>query len=147
MSAWDGGKASIFEISRKSNPLIFVLTQSVSDFKMWRERMVDHMCRSTHVWRKTLEFTFKLPAPISKACLVNNNIEGVNAWDISTMLELFLVDWFHKMCTEGEFHWLEVSMEMASKCGVCSTLNFKEARTQSNMEESNDCKSSRAAPT
>ena len=52
------------------------------------------MCRSAHLWRKTLEFTSKLPAPISKSWLVNNNIEGVNAWDISKMLESFLVDWF-----------------------------------------------------
>ena len=59
---------------------------------MWRERMVDHMCRSTRLWRKTLEFTSKLPAPIKKSWLVNNNIEGVNAWDIDTMLESFLVD-------------------------------------------------------
>ena len=90
MSAWDGGKSCIFEISQKSNSLIFIFTQAVSDFKMWRERMVDHMCRSTHLWRKTLDITSKMPASISKAWLVNNNIEGINAWDISTMLESFL---------------------------------------------------------
>ena len=96
MSAWDGGRSCIFEISRKSNSLIFACTQEVSDFKMWRERMVDHMCRSTHLWRKTLEFTSKMPAPISKAWLMNNNIESVNASDISTMLESVLVNWFPK---------------------------------------------------
>ena len=56
--------------------------------------MVDHICRSTHLLRKMLEFTSKLPSPISEAWLLNNNIEGVNAWDISAMSESFLVDWF-----------------------------------------------------
>ena len=59
---------------------------------MWRERMVDHVFRSTHLWRKTSEFTSKLPAPITKAWLMINNIEGVNAWNVATMLESFLVE-------------------------------------------------------
>ena len=140
VSAWDGGKASIFEISRKSNPLIFVFTQAVSDFKMWRERMADHMCRSAHLRRKTLEFTSKLPAPIKKAWLVNSNIEGVNAWDIATMLESFLVDWFPKNMYRRRIPLAGGSMETASKCGVCSTLNFKEAWTQSIMRSQTTAK-------
>ena len=50
------------------------------------------------LWRGVLAFIQKGPEGFvaDRAWLQNNNIDGVNAWDISTMLEAFIVDWFPK---------------------------------------------------
>ena len=47
VSAWSGGHTSRFEISYKKNERLFVFTQDPKDFKLWRDRIVDHFCRST----------------------------------------------------------------------------------------------------
>ena len=95
-SAWAGGKPSIFEISRKPNDRLFVFTQDAKYFRLWRDRFVDHFCRSTQKWRQLLEFVQVGTTPISKSWLQSTNVSGVNAWDLSTMLEAFLVDYFPK---------------------------------------------------
>ena len=96
VSAWAGGKPSIFEVSRKKNDLLFVFTQNVTDFRLWRDRMIDHFCRSTQRWRDILTYVQVQKFPITKAWLQQDNVDGVSAWDLSTMLEAFLVDWFPK---------------------------------------------------
>ena len=95
-SAWAGGRTSIFEISYKKNERLFVFTQDPRDFKLWRDRVVDHLCRSTQRWRGVLDFVQQGLNPIGKAWLQSTNIDGVNAWDLSTMLEAFLVNYFPK---------------------------------------------------
>ena len=96
VGAWDGGKNSIFEPSRKENKLLFVFTQDAKDFKLWRNRIMDHFCRSTQLWRWILEYVKKGPSMFHEKWLRNTNVAGVNAWDLSTILEAFLVDWFPK---------------------------------------------------
>ena len=88
MGRWE----AVFEISRKSNPLLYTFTSSVADFQMWTDRMTDHLCRSTQRWRHVLDFIAKSTVPVKKSCLVANNLDGINAWDIATMLESFMVD-------------------------------------------------------
>ena len=86
----------MFEISYKKNERLFVFTQYPKDFKLWRDRVVDHLCRSTQRWRNLLEFVQQGTSPISREWLQSTNVDGVNAWDIATMLEAFLVDHFPK---------------------------------------------------
>jgi hypothetical protein len=93
-SAWQGGRPCHFEISRKKNELLFVFTQKIEDFELWTKRMVDHTCRSTMRWRHVLEFTAAGQVPITERWLRANNVDGINAWDLSMMLEGWLVDWF-----------------------------------------------------
>ena len=95
-SAWANGKACFFDISRKLNPLLFIFTRNVSDFQLWRDRMLDHMCRSTPRWRHTLDYIAKSKVPVKKGWLLFNNVEGINAWDLATMVESFVVDWLPK---------------------------------------------------
>ena len=96
MSAWAGGRSCIFEVSRKPNALLFTFTSNVSDFQLWCDRMVDHLCRSTQRWRFLMEYAAKCKVPFTKEWLMQTNVDGINAWDLSTILEAFLVDWFPK---------------------------------------------------
>ena len=66
VSAWSGGKTSMFEISYKKNERLFVFTQDPKDFKLWRDRVVDHLCRSTQRWRNLLEFVQQGTSPITR---------------------------------------------------------------------------------
>ena len=93
-SAWAGGKPSVFEVSRKKNDLLFTFTQKPEDYKLWHDRMVDHFCRSTQRYRQLLEYVETTLAPLRREFLLGTNVDGINAWDISTMVEAFLVDWF-----------------------------------------------------
>lgn len=98
VSAWSEGRTCHFEISRKKNDLLFIFTQKPEYYKLWRDRMIDQCCRSTMLWRHLLEFVQRGPEGFvaDRAWLQNSNIDGMNAWDISTMLEAFIVDWFPK---------------------------------------------------
>ena len=96
ISAWAGGRSCIFEVSRKLNPLLFTFTSNVSDFQLWCDRMVDHLCRATQRWRFLMDYASKCRVPFTKQWLLETNVDGINAWDLSTILEAFLVDWFPK---------------------------------------------------
>ena len=82
----------MFDPSRKENKNLFTFTQDAKDFQMWRNRMIDHFCRSTQRWRHVLEYVQLCPSAIKKDWLLANNVDGANAWDLSTMVESFIVD-------------------------------------------------------
>ena len=94
--AWEGGRPSMFEPSRKENKLLFVFTGEAKDYKMFRNRVTDHLCRSTQKWRHVLDFILTGHSMIRQSWLQSTNVCGVNAWDLSTILEAFLVDWLPK---------------------------------------------------
>ena len=96
VSAWAGGRVSLFEISRKKNDLVTNFTQDAKDFKLWRDRVVDHLCRSTQRWRSIPNFVQLGTQPLTQAWLASSNVDGINAWDLATMLEAYLVDLFPK---------------------------------------------------
>ena len=54
--------------------------------------MVDHMCRSNQCWRHVLDFIQTGTNPVTEAWLRNENIDGVNAWELSVMFESFIID-------------------------------------------------------
>ena len=58
--------------------------------------MIDHRCRGTMHWRHLLEWCSGSPTAFTAQWLKMNNVQGVNSWDLSTMLEPFLVEWFPK---------------------------------------------------
>ena len=43
-----------------------------------------------------MEFLSQSHHPIKKQWLLGQNIDGISGWDLSTMLESFMVDWFPK---------------------------------------------------
>ena len=50
------------------------------------------MCRSNQRWRHVLDFVQTGTSPVTEAWLRNENIEGINAWDLSVMFESFIID-------------------------------------------------------
>ena len=95
-SAYAEGKHSIFEPSRKENKMLFIFSQDAKDYKLWRSRIVDHMCRSTHRWRSILDYVQSGKSQIHQAWLLTDIVDGVNAWDLAVMFESFVIDWLPK---------------------------------------------------
>ena len=84
---------------------MFVFTGEPKDFKLWRNRMIDHMCRSTQKWRQILEYITAGHTQLLKDLLMATNVDGINAWDISTMLEAFMVDWLPRNMYNRRTQW------------------------------------------
>ena len=60
---------------------------------MWRDRMMDHLCRTNRHWRVILETLQVCPAPVRRSWLITQSHAGVSGWEIAQTLEAFLVDW------------------------------------------------------
>ena len=95
-SAYDDHRPCSFLPSRKDNKLLFVFTGDAKDYKLWRDRVLDHMCRSNQRWRQVLDFVQTGTQYISKQWLEGTNIDGINAWDLAVMFESFVIDWLPK---------------------------------------------------
>ena len=76
--------------------MLFTFTQDAKGYKLWRDRIVDHMCRSTHRWRDILDYVQRGKSPISERWLRSDHVDGVNAWDLSVMFESFVIDFLPK---------------------------------------------------
>ena len=95
----------MFEPNRKENKLLFVFTSEAKDYKLWRSRMTDHMCRSTQQWRQVLDFFVTGHTAIRRDWLMATNVVGINAWELATMLEAFLVDWLPRSMYNRRTQW------------------------------------------
>ena len=91
-SAYADGKPCIFQPSRKENQMLLTFTQDAKDYKLRRNILVDHMCRSTNRWRNILDFVQMGKSPITMAWLRNDHVDGISAWDLSVMFESFVID-------------------------------------------------------
>ena len=43
-----------------------------------------------------MEFVQSGKTALTQKWLLSTNVDGINAWDLSTMVEAFIVDWFPK---------------------------------------------------
>ena len=80
-------------------------TVDPKDYKMFRSRITDHLCMSTQKWRQILDYIVTGHTMIHQSWLVATNICGMNAWDVSTMLEAFLVDWLPRSMYNRRAQW------------------------------------------
>ena len=80
------------EISRKKNETLKKFSGNLADFQVWRDRVVDHISRDNRRWRGLLETLQHWQAPITREWLLTQSECGENAWDLSVMLEAFLVE-------------------------------------------------------
>ena len=92
-NAAHGGKSISFEISRKRNETLKTFNASIDEYEMWHDRMVDHICMNNAMWRNVLEYIEKQPVVCTRAITQTLDVLGVNAWDLSVMLENFLCYW------------------------------------------------------
>ena len=84
--------AASMEICRKKNESLKKFSGNLSEFQIWRDRMVDHISRDNHRWRSLLENLQAWQTPITREWLLTQSECGVNAWELSVKLEAFLVD-------------------------------------------------------
>ena len=92
-------QAATFEICKKKNEALKKFTGNVNEYTMWRERMIDHMCRSNRGWRRLLEELQVYTEPITKTWLIGQFEGGYSGWQLSEMLEAFIVEWISdSMC-------------------------------------------------
>ena len=80
------------EISRNKNDTPKKFTGSVSEFQLWRDRLVDHVSRDNRKWRPLLDELQSWQTPITREWLLTQSEGGYNGWELSVMLEAFLVE-------------------------------------------------------
>ena len=89
--AFEKTKALTFEVDRKKNDSLKKFSGNVGEYQMWRDRILDHLCRSNRRWRHVLETLQVLDTPVRKEWLMTQSDCGYSGWEISQILEGFLV--------------------------------------------------------
>ena len=92
-NAAKGNRAVSFEISRKKNDALKRFNANIDDYEMWHDRLVDHICQNCSIWRAVLEFVEGQAQKITMAGTKPLDCMGVNAWELSVMLENCLCSW------------------------------------------------------
>ena len=105
VGAWDNDRCCLFEPSRKENKHLFVFTADAKDYNNWRNLIADHLCRSIQKWKQVLDYLITGHSMIRRDWLAATNVNGINAWDLSNMLEAFLVDWLPKSMYNRRTQW------------------------------------------
>ena len=82
-----------FEICRKKNDALKKFSGTLSEYGLWRDRVLDHLCRTNRQWRTILETLQSAPHKMTKAWLLGQSHCGYNGWELSETLEAWLVDW------------------------------------------------------
>jgi hypothetical protein len=87
------GLASKWDISYKPNEALRKFDGNSAHYKIWADRMLDHLCRGNTKWRATVTELQTCPDRILKDWLTHQWIDGQNGWDLSAKLETFIADW------------------------------------------------------
>ena len=91
--AAQNSQAGSFEISYKPNEALKKFTGDSGTYKLWADRMLDHLCRSNTRWRYVVVSLQAAPNAITRAWLEGQAIDGVSAWLLSEKLEVFICTW------------------------------------------------------
>lgn len=81
-----------FEIDRKKNDSLKKFGGQVGEYQMWRDHILDHLCRTNHKWRHLLESLQTLNTPIRREWLLTQSEQGYGGWEIAQILDAFLVE-------------------------------------------------------
>ena len=68
-----------FDICYQPNPQLKVFEGSMSAYKNWAARAVDHIARFNYRWKQVLEFSQTYYGQIHRHQLMNTHVDGVNA--------------------------------------------------------------------
>ena len=85
--------SATFVISRKKRDALKKFSGTLSEYGIWKDRVLDHLCRTNRQWRHILEKLQVAPYKINKQWLMGQSHCGFNAWELSETLEAWLVDW------------------------------------------------------
>ena len=93
VSQQGGWTPGSMHICRKKNEALKKCSSSIGEYVMWRDRMLDHLCRNNREWRTLLEPIQSCQAPILRSQLIHESCCGCNGWELAQMLENFIIDW------------------------------------------------------
>ena len=82
-----------WDISYKPNDALRKLDGESAKYKMWADRIIDHLVRGNTHWRVLLKSLQTCQNPITRAWLSSQWTFGANGWDLSEKLENFLCTW------------------------------------------------------
>ena len=85
--------AATFEVCRKKNDALKKSGGNIGEYAMWRDRILDHLCRTNRHWRHILETLQICAEPITRSWLMTQSHAGFSGWEIAEILEAFLVEW------------------------------------------------------
>ena len=86
-------QAARFEPDRKvKNDTLRRFTGNMNEYQMWRDRIIDHLCRTNRHWRVILETKQVWGTPITRDWLNTQSHAGYGGWEISEILEGFLIE-------------------------------------------------------
>jgi hypothetical protein len=84
---------SNFRVCQRPNHQLFNFDGKVVNFKLWRNKMLDHLAnRSTPTYKSVIAQIEAHTNPILQANLENAYIDNVNAWEVATALDGFIFD-------------------------------------------------------
>ena len=78
---------------RSAGDALEILHANIDDTEMWHDRLVDRISQNCSIWRAVLEFLEEQTQKITMASAIPLDCMGVNAWELSIMLENFLCSW------------------------------------------------------
>ena len=81
-----------FGICRKRNEALHVFKGTPEDFKGWRDRVIDHCCRTNGMWRPCLEYVAQANQQIKFADLQTMDLQGHSAVDVSKLFFNWICD-------------------------------------------------------
>ena len=82
-----------FEIAKKCDESLYKFNGDSSKYKIWNDRMKDHLAGTNLCWVDILEKLEVCTQPITRNWLINEGIHGENAWELSQMMSLFICKW------------------------------------------------------
>ena len=82
-----------FEIAKKYDESLYKFNGDSSKYKIWNDRMKDHLASTNLYWVDILEKLEVCTQPITRAWLITESTHGENAWELSQMVSLFICKW------------------------------------------------------
>ena len=85
-------RGATFEPCRKKNDALKKSGGNIAEYQLWRDRIIDHLCRTNRQWRHILETMQVWSCKITKQWLLAQSHAGFSGWEIAHILEGFLVE-------------------------------------------------------
>ena len=93
-----------YVISLKGTDDLWQFKGGVNDFIDWKQKMIDHFAISTQQYRALIENIGKATQPITKADLIQTQVDGFNAWEVSEELCTFTLKWLDEKIAKDRYH-------------------------------------------
>ena len=82
-----------FGICRKKNESLKIFKAEATHYKEWRDRVVDHCCRTNRKWRQALDYIAQDDQPWTFARLSGMDLDGYNLVELAKIFFDWIVDW------------------------------------------------------